>query len=700
MKKDLLQIYVKNHLSVFYLPVLVAIIFLWGRSYLNGYPPFEELKMAALLLGTSAIFFIRQRFLYNRILASHDDEHQSESKFVLVLILNKLGYILPWLLIVFWPFKTDYVFDHILGFVFVFLSIGAYVALSTSHKKLFLFDIGVPVIAACIILFVNKGSIEIPYISSGLLLFTAYAVFIGNKLHKSSIDLVTTNAQLARAAAEAKDANMAKSDFLSMISHEIRTPMHGIISTVEHLYESDLDKDQHKSLQVITRCSDTLLAMLNDVLDISKIEAKKVEIDNIDFNVHDLTKDISEIVQYSAQEKDIELKTSIDQSVPQFIRADKVKIQQILINFLNNAIKFTEEGSVTLEAKITNNGQDIYFSVTDTGIGISDENKEKLFDRFVQADISVTRRFGGTGLGLSISKAFVELMDGSIGVDSEKGKGSTFWFHIPLVVSSADSLVQDVKVKSDVSIRGTAILVAEDNTINQKSVERILIQAGCKVVMVENGQQLLEEVEKDSFDLILMDMNMPVLDGIMATKELKNHDNKKIRNIPVVGLTAATEDRMLSAFYDSGIVDHISKPFKKKDLIKILAKNLGIDSITTKDSGHTSKTIRSKLNEIKEDFGVEFFNSFVKDSLDEIERLHRLIKDMAGKKDYKALSSYAHDLCAVAGNIGMKESYEVAKVLEQAGLEEKSMEISNWLNLLEKSVDQELQAVKQELSSL
>jgi len=688
MRKDLLNIYIKNHLSVFYLPVFIIGLFLWLRFYLHGYPDQREIISGGILLGISVVFYIVQGFFFKKTLAVRDFKDNSYYSYVLIIIINKIGYMLPWFMVLFWPYQTDYVFDHILGFVFVFLAIGAYVSLSPSCMSLFLSDILLQALAANTILYINRGAIEIPYIFCGLVIFTLYAFLIGRKLNLSARELVEKNHQLTVVAAEARQANMAKSDFLSMISHEIRTPMHGIMSTIEHLYTTRLDDQQKESLQVVTRCSKTLLSMLNDILDLSKIEAKKIVIETLPFNFYNLINDSVDITKFSAEEKNLSLECKIDQGVPEEVKADPVRIQQILLNLLSNAIKFTSKGGVKVHISMVNDV--IRVEVADTGIGISKTNQEKLFKRFEQAESSTTRQYGGTGLGLAIAKELAVLMHGDIGVESEEGKGSTFWFEFPYQAPSDDQVDKAQSVVYKI-IENSRFLVAEDNQINQKTIERILSYQNCFIDMVENGEAVLEKVQENSYDCILMDMNMPVMNGIEATKKLKESGGS-IADIPVIGLTATTEEKLMAEFYDAGIIDHVTKPFSKDDLLGVIVKNIhaeGLEISIADNAASSNAEMEKKLQEICDDFGDEFFRSFIQDSLSEIDRLFDLLEEAFSNKDYKSVYQHAHDICAVSGNIGMGKTYKISKTVEKACLSENFEPVSEHMTELATTLNEE-----------
>jgi signal transduction histidine kinase/CheY-like chemotaxis protein len=661
MREDLLKIYIRNHLSIYFLPVFIIPVFIWLQYNVYGSFGPESVFMSGVILVT-ALFLFAGKYLYFRKICQQQKIDYFKTVFLTILL--KAGYIFPLLLLFFYPFQTDYMFDHLIGFIILVLAIGAYVAISAPCFSLFLSDLFFPVLFAAVILWINRESIEVPYIASGFFIFAAYSLLIGKKLHHSSQQLVLTNLKLAEAAQDARDANMAKSDFLSMISHEIRTPMHGIISTVEHLAETDVDKQQKESLNVIYRCADTLLKMLNDILDLSRIEARKYEIETIDFNLHEVIRTCIHLTDHQAKNKNIDLKCTIADTVPEIIRSDQVKIQQIITNLLSNAIKFTSQGFVALNASYDSITNYITIEVVDTGIGISAKNQKKLFEQFTQADNSIARQYGGSGLGLSIVKSFAGLLGGEIKVESKEGKGSTFRLLLPYIPPAESVDSQTAKPRDAALPADLAVLVAEDNVINQRSIERILSQQNIrKIAIVENGEEVLAAVQAHSFDVILMDMNMPIMDGIIATRKLKESE-QRISSIPVIGITAATEERMINNFYEAGISSHIVKPFRKSDLLSGIAKIVAED-----EEGYEEETqslvLERKLEEIREDFGDAFFESFVKDSLTEIEKLWAAIQTAFENEDAQGVYQAAHDMCAVSGNIGMEETYKAAKELEK-----------------------------------
>lgn len=374
-------------------------------------------------------------------------------------------------------------------------------------------------------------------------------------------------------------ANQYKTEFLSNMSHEIRTPMNGIVGALKLLAGSTLTEKQHKLVNLALSSSSSLGNILNDILDISKIEAGKIELSETPFELDEI---ISEIISTQALELP-ELPVQLDyefNNISHFhLLGDSLRLKQILNNLISNALKFTKEGQVKVTIKETNT--DIIenrsvgcfrFEISDTGIGLTQEQTSKLFERFHQADKSTTRKYGGTGLGLSICKSLVELMGGNIGVESEAGKGSTFWFTLPfkhLAIShkgSQATLDQASKEK----LHGHILLV-EDNLINQQVAQGYLEGIGITCDVAENGEEALKHIQSKDYDLILMDCLMPVMDGYKATQAIRASKGKK-SEFPILALTASALAADIEKCHQAGMNDHIGKPIDPEDLYQKLKK--------------------------------------------------------------------------------------------------------------------------------
>ncbi|GLQ30347.1 GAF domain-containing hybrid sensor histidine kinase/response regulator [Litoribrevibacter albus] len=374
-----------------------------------------------------------------------------------------------------------------------------------------------------------------------------------------------------------KKANQYKTDFLSNMSHEIRTPMNGIVGALKLLADSELTQKQHKLVSLALSSSSTLGDILNDILDISKIEAGKIELSETPFELDELIDEVVNTQALKLTDSPIKLEYHFESISHYHLLGDSLRLKQILNNLVGNALKFTKEGQVTVN--ITETSHDIVnnrstgcfrFEVTDTGIGLSKEQAAKLFQRFHQADKSTTRQYGGTGLGLSISKSLVELMGGHIGVNSTLGKGSTFLFTLPFTHLKAKENTLTNNANDNSTLSGHVLLV-EDNLINQQIAQGFLENLGISYDVAENGKIALEKIEANDYNLILMDCLMPVMDGYQATEIIRTLNSPK-NKLPVLALTANALSSDIEKCRSAGMDDHIGKPINPKDLEQKLKK--------------------------------------------------------------------------------------------------------------------------------
>ena len=370
---------------------------------------------------------------------------------------------------------------------------------------------------------------------------------------------------------ELENSVKAKSEFLANMSHEIRTPMNGVLGMVQLLSETSLSDKQKEMVETVRSCGDSLLSILNDILDLSKIESGKLDLEIIDFNISKLIEEAMFLLSFKVSEKGIDIVFHNEYKFDDlWYRGDITRIKQILVNFLSNAVKFTENGKVEIFLNIKEHSESldwIEISVKDTGIGISKEAQDNLFTAFTQADSSTTRKFGGTGLGLSICTKLVEIMHGNITVSSELGKGSIFTFKIPLPKGYA--IVENSLNNKDLELNEHEILICEDNAVNQKLITLMLKKLGYSCDIAKNGKEGIEMVKSKDYTLVLMDMQMPIMDGITATKEIHSLNLRPRPAIVAMTANAFAEDKQKC--FQAGMDDFISKPLELDEVKRILS---------------------------------------------------------------------------------------------------------------------------------
>jgi PAS domain S-box-containing protein len=374
--------------------------------------------------------------------------------------------------------------------------------------------------------------------------------------------------ELVQMKEKAEQAAKAKSQFLSVMSHELRTPLNAVIGITHLLLQSQPREDQQEDLRTLQFSGESLLHIINDILDFTKLDSGKIELSAIDFNLRELTQSLYQSFSFKAKEKNIVFDVEYDQRMPFYVKGDNFRLSQVLNNLISNAIKFTHEGFVKLKVEMVESDGTHFitrFSVIDSGIGIPEEKQEKIFEQFTQADSDTTRLYGGTGLGLSISARLVELMGSQILVSSTPGKGSDFNFTLSLQLGHhSDPAVDPPKVvsRSNDPFRNKLILLAEDNTFNANIARRFITGWGAQLDVVVDGRQALEFVSRRKYDLILMDVQMPELDGFSCTRKIRKH----FKEVPILAITASPKNEIISEIMACGMNDFVSKPFKPNEL--------------------------------------------------------------------------------------------------------------------------------------
>ncbi|OCX52558.1 hypothetical protein BEL04_13985 [Mucilaginibacter sp. PPCGB 2223] len=469
-------------------------------------------------------------------------------------------------------------------------------------------------------------------------------------IHLDITDRKRLELELNEAREIAEQSVKTKEAFLANMSHEIRTPMNAIIGMGRQLEKTELQEQQRFFLNTINMASDHLLVVINDILDISKIEAGKLELENTGFNLSEVLQHVSRVMQPRAEEKGLELKTNLDKSIAPVLIGDSHRINQILLNLISNAVKFTEKGSVTisvqLEEKIDKK-QVVEFSIKDTGIGISTEFVEHIFDKFSQEERTTARKYGGTGLGMAITKELVELMNGHISIKSKKGEGTEILIELPFQVGSSHDLPKANKDFSDTSsLEGIRILLAEDNEMNRLVANTVLENYGVLITEAKNGAEAVEALNKAQYDVILMDMQMPVMNGMEATEIIRNELKS---DIPIIALTANAIKGDSERYMAIGMNGFISKPFEENDLINAIATVLKLENVSS-DAGDRKKI---KTIEDKPLFSLEklhqigrgdkdFINKMIELFLQQMPETIAELQEALERQDIPAIKKIAH----------------------------------------------------------
>ena len=441
----------------------------------------------------------------------------------------------------------------------------------------------VPPMIACFIV----SDVHIILIGVLLIIFYAYLSLQGKAQFHAYWHALTNNILLKKAKEDSEKANKTKSDFLANMSHEIRTPMNGIIGMTSLLETTTLTETQRSFVDTVRISADSLLTIINDILDFSKIESGKLELESQPFDLITSMEDAMDLIAHKASEKDLELAFIVNKDVPQMLEGDVTRLRQIVVNLLSNAVKFTKEGEIKLEIKQVSRKDDIVklrFSVSDTGIGIPEDKKDRLFKSFSQVDGSTTRLYGGTGLGLAISKRLSEMMGGRIWFESEEKKGTTFYFEVQLKLSKVKPSTA-VEIPKDI-LRGKKALIVDDNDTNRTILISNLEDWYMKVVEAASGEQALEKLKKEKdFDIIISDMQMPHMDGLELTSKIKEID--KFKDTPIVILSSSHKTRIELKDQQNLFDELLTKPVKKKRLFEALIKVMNLN--VEKKKKETSK---------------------------------------------------------------------------------------------------------------
>ncbi len=527
------------------------------------------------------------------------------------------------------------------------------------------------------------------------------------------ITLVKKNQEeLQSLLSSAEETQKIKEQFLANMSHEIRTPIHGILSLSEILLKTRLDDEQSRYLAAIKKSADNLLVIINDILDLSKIEAQKMTFENVRFNLRETVNMVCEMFKPKAIEKNIELKINIDESLPAFLSGDQVRLSQVLNNLAGNAIKFTDKGIVKLEVssgEINEKYCLVNFKISDTGIGIPQHKLNSIFDSFTQAGDEITRKYGGTGLGLSICKKLIELQGGRISVESKINEGSVFTFSL-----SFENIGADVTTKAGDKIlnekytgRPIKILVVEDNDINRLVISTIAKDWGFILENAVNGSQAIDKVSENNYDLILMDIEMPGMNGYETTNYIRKNLSASKSNIPILAMTAHANTEEKEKCFHAGMNDYISKPFETAEF-----KNKIIALISTSVQGNETGVTKEELlpaqkcinlnylreiSENNESFFKDFINLFLKNAPVSISEMEAALQ----QNDWEKLRQSAHKIKPSLSYLGMKEIHLAAVSIEENAKKQINLtEIPALLSKIKTTCKKAFAELEQELTNI
>jgi PAS domain S-box-containing protein len=498
-------------------------------------------------------------------------------------------------------------------------------------------------------------------------------------------DLINMEKELRRAQKITQLSIEAKQQFLAKVTHEIRTPMNAIVGFGKILSKTTLENKQRKYVDAINTSGENLLLIVNDLLDTSKIEAGKMTFEEIPFSLKEVIASVITILHYKAAEKDLILSVKIEDDIPEYLIGDPTRLNQVLINLAGNAVKFTEKGVIEIfvkKEKSEDNKIYLTIDVSDTGIGIPEGKLPYIFDSFIQANNDTSRKYGGTGLGLTIAKQIVELQGGTIEVQSTLGKGTVFSFHLSYATTNSETVLQNKipeEIIVDQKLDHVKILLAEDNYLNHLLLESIMTEWGVEMSIAQNGKKAIEMLEKDHYDLILMDVHMPEMDGYEATRFIRNNLSSPLSQIPIIAITANASEEDKAKCLEAGMDDFVPKPFRTEELFQKISLYTSLKKETGKNLIKKQKVQKTenkkkviRLGYLKsvasgnKNFLKEVMDIFITQMPEEIQNLEIALAE----RNWNTLAETAHKMKLGINVMGMKESEKIILFIETESKEE------------------------------
>lgn len=551
---------------------------------------------------------------------------------------------------------------------------------------------------------INETNNQIAWILAivGVLLVVMAAIII-NYIRNS----LQYRRALKTAKNEAESLARTKEKFLANMSHEIRTPMNAISGFAEQLDQSKLSTTQKEQVELIRKSSDHMLYLINDILDLNKLQARKLKLETTGFRPAQIIDEVVGFVEGRAHEKGLKIKVNLDKKIPEILIGDPFRLRQILINLLSNAIKFTENGYIELRgvvALISNTHIDVSFEVTDTGVGISQENISRIFEEFEQAEVSTARNYGGTGLGLSITKMLLDLHGGSIQIQSRRSEGTTIKCKIPYGIGSEADVEQQVIHTKKMDLNNVRILIADDEAFNRKLLISILRKHGASYAEATNGKEAVDLVKQGDFDLVLMDIRMPVLGGIDATTAIRKLKNEDKRSTPIVATTAAVMKKDQKKYKDVGFTSFLPKPFKEDELLQVLQtvlnKEFSASSEAPVSQENGDQLNFESLRELSQD-DDNFYRDMLETFVETTSSGLATMEEAFSEEDWIKMADYAHKICSPCKHLGADALYQELKKIEHLGRnDENNAELPQLMTSAKEKCEQAIEQASEELKKI